>query len=388
MSNGVKFTQQGHVILRVSLSQYDDKEWICYQVEDTGIGLSTEQQLRLFKRFSQADHSTTRKYGGTGLGLAIAKLLVELMEGRIWVESELGIGSKFNIALPLSKLDADVEHKCLPGLTMLLLEDYELTQTVISKMANHFKVEVDVATTVTEALELVEKNNYDLAIVDWNLKEESGLDFIVAMDSQDKRPELLVICSAYSKEYIESHSDLTITGKYLSKPVTMESLYQVLKMADDIKHCELLPKPMSTNLVKSTPKDDTTVSKLIQKILLVEDNKINQIVAMNILQSLGLSVDLAETGEEAISAFEKYAYRVILMDVQMPIMDGIEATKILRKTTEYDELIIVALTANITEEEIVYYQKIGMNAHLGKPYELEKIRLLLSKYYTLIDDVE
>ncbi|MDO6717977.1 response regulator [Psychrosphaera sp. 1_MG-2023] len=388
MSNAVKFTEHGHVILHVNLAQYDDKDWICYQIEDTGIGLSTEQQLRLFKRFSQADHSTTRKYGGTGLGLAIAKLLVELMGGRIWVESELGSGSKFNVALPLIELKSKIEPDSLPGLQMLLIEDYEVTQIVISKMANHFKVDVDIATTISEALTLVEKNHYDLALVDWNLKGESGLDFIVAMENHANRPDLLVICSAYSKEYIENHANVAFTGLFLPKPVTMESLYQILKIAKEKNHSELDFIGKSNQLVKEVPNNQTTVSKLIQKILLVEDNKINQIVAMNLLQSLGLTVDLAENGKEALEAIEKYAYRVVLMDVQMPVMDGIETTKVLRQTYEFDELIIVALTANVTEEEVIYYQKIGMNAHLGKPYELDKIQILLSKYYQLYDDVE
>lgn len=383
LSNAVKFTSDGHVILHVKLIQEDEQTKLHYQVEDTGIGLTQEQQDRLFQRFSQADSSTTRKYGGTGLGLAIAKLLIELMEGEIWIESKVNLGSKFNVVLPLKTTKPAEFNHDFTGLNVLLIEDYAITQDVISKMASYFRVNIDIASNVHDAIKFVKEKRYDLAMIDWNLKGESGLEFIKKVEHDQKCPSLLVICSAYSEEYIADHSDSEFTAHYLPKPVSLDSLRDVFQQASDIKLGKTPRSQPETNqgAVGSPELGDSAAER--ETILLVEDNKINQIVATNLLQKLGLNVDLAEDGKEAISKVGEKPYKVVLMDVQMPVMDGIEATKILRQSYPSEALIIVALTANITEEEITFYQQIGMNGHLGKPYEFDKIQSLLQQYYDL-----
>jgi signal transduction histidine kinase/DNA-binding response OmpR family regulator len=389
LSNGVKFTETGHVILKASIiydEHHENPNRILYQIVDTGIGLSAEQQAKLFQRFSQADESTTRKYGGTGLGLAISKLLVDLMQGDIWVDSELGKGSTFNVSFPLIEDETCKKAPSIDthnGLRLLLLEDNKITQQVIEKMALHFHVAIDIASSIKEAKTLCQNNNYDIALVDWNLKGENGVDFIKDIHSKDYCPTSLVICSAYSKAYIEDNSTVSCDLKYLAKPLTFFSFNQALNdhvhpNSEEETQQKSRDKPNKTPInVENAPTDD------LQTILLVEDNKINQIVATKLLQSLGLTVDIAQDGVEAIEKIEKGNYFVVLMDIQMPKMDGTEATKVLRETYSHHALKIIALTANITEEEVSFYESIGMDDHLGKPYELDKMVKVLSQYVEL-----
>jgi two-component system sensor histidine kinase/response regulator len=389
LSNALKFTETGHVILRTSVifvERFENPHRILYQIEDTGIGLSSEQISKLFQRFSQADESTTRKYGGTGLGLAISKLLVDLMQGEIWVDSSLGQGAIFYFSFPLIEDKQSNQPpllKKLTGTRLLLLEDNEITQHVIEKMALYLDVTIDITSTVEKAKKLCEKNQYDIALVDWNLAKENGLDFISAVFNKKYCPASLVICSAYSKAYIQKNTTANCNLKYLAKPLTLDSFNQALNdySKQDSQHNSDLQsndnKKAILPISKSLPKQE------LQTILLVEDNKINQIVATKLLQSLGFQVDVAEDGEEAIEKIEQGHYSVVLMDIQMPKMDGKEATIALRKKYNHHQLKIIALTANITEEEVSYYKDIGMDGHLGKPYELTKIKEVLAECFQL-----
>mgnify|MGYP000412743570 FL=1 len=386
LSNAVKFTEHGHVVLRASIISKAAGSHLLYQIEDTGIGLSNEQQSRLFQRFSQADDSTTRKYGGTGLGLAISKLLVDLMKGDIGVESELGKGATFNVSIPLvSTPDAVVPltNKQYNGLNLLLIEYTKQTQYVAKKMAAYLGVNIDVCATVTEAKALCSKTQYDIALVDWNLKEECGLDFISSIYNEPHCPKSLVVCSAYSKAYIEENSAVNYNLKYLAKPFTLAKFEQLLKTGAIEHQQEFLTARIDNTASEADTTPTIAPSVPSSAILLAEDNKINQIVATKLLQSLGLHVDVAENGEEAIKKIEQGSYTVVLMDIQMPIMDGKEATIQLRKKHPPEELTIIALTANITEEEINEYQSIGMDGHLGKPYELEKMKEALGQHFNL-----
>lgn len=199
-------------------------------------------------------------------------------------------------------------------------------------------------------------------------------------------PASLVICSAYSKAYIEKHTPVNFELEYLAKPLTLMSFNQALN-----KHHNQYAEPSVASHDSElknveVPPIDIQRQQALEKILLVEDNKINQIVATKLLQSLGLTVDVAEDGKMAIEKIEQGNYSVVLMDIQMPIMDGKEATIELRKRYSHQALKIIALTANITEEQVKYYSDIGMDGHLGKPYELTKIKELLSKYFQLSQD--
>jgi signal transduction histidine kinase/DNA-binding response OmpR family regulator len=394
ISNAVKFTSVGHVILRSTLikgtgieNSEDDK--ILYEIEDTGIGLTPNEQAKLFKRFSQADESTTRKYGGTGLGLAISKLLIDSMHGSVEVYSETNEGSTFSITLPLiveeNRKQLEISKQDFltnkyQGIRLLLLEDNKTTQCVISKMATYCGITIDIANTVSEAKKLCQANQYDVALIDWSLQGETGFDFVSNINQKSYRPRVLTICSAYSQSYIEDNSSFDYQVNYLAKPLTLINFIEALDL--------YLAPQVAPLVVISDMKshDDAEIDSKVNKgqqqaILLVEDNKINQIIATKILESLGLKVDVAENGAEAIDFIAKYKYSVVLMDIQMPVMDGVSTTIELRKTFNQEQLKIVALTANVTSEEVEHYVEIGMNGHLGKPYEINKIRAVLVDYY-------
>ncbi|WP_216041205.1 response regulator [Pseudoalteromonas sp. C2R02] len=391
LSNSIKFTQKGYVLLTCELlenKESDNSVFIEYKIEDSGIGLSEEQQKKLFKRFSQADESTTRKYGGTGLGLAICKLLIEQMKGTVTVESELDKGAKFTVIIPFLKSNKDtdlsqpVSLKLEKPMKLLLIEDNVITQNVIDKMASYLGASVSIANNVSQGIELCKQINFDVALIDWNLKTETGLGFIKKVQNESYHPKQLFVFSAYSNEYIEARCDQSLSIKYLSKPVTLFGLSQALKSKEtDLK------KVSRRNKLNVVPEKKLiykqTTNKANNSILLVEDNKINQIVASEILKSLGLCVDIAENGKQAIELINNGQYPLVLMDIQMPVLDGIEATKILRKTYSAEQLKIVALTANIISDQIDYYAEIGMNGYLGKPYEIEKIKAVVDQYYAL-----
>ena len=407
LSNAVKFTEVGHVILRSIIVEHEDEDneesrgsQIIYQIVDTGIGLTPEAQGRMFQRFSQADESTTRKYGGTGLGLAICKLLVELMSGSVKVESEIGKGSIFTVTLPLieddqainvskaDKLKQPDDLEKYKKIRMLLVEDNKITQCVIQKMASHFGVHIDVTSTCKEAQNLCSKNTYDIALVDWQLQEETGLELIVALEDKAYCPEFIVVCSAFSKSYIDEHSPFEFELEYLAKPVTFLSFNDVLDLYldPDSRQKIQLPKVKEDTQVNAEAADKPNNDE-DSFILLAEDNKINQIVAVKLLEGFGLKVDIAENGLEAIDMVAKKEYKVVLMDIQMPEMGGVEATIALRKSYSIEALKIIALTANVTQEEVEYYASIGMDSHLGKPYESLKIRAALAPFYTLKEPV-
>ncbi|MFS1438705.1 response regulator [Shewanella sp. 10N.286.48.A6] len=384
LSNAIKFTEEGHVIFKASLGNDNEQsQTIIYEIKDTGIGLSDEQQSKLFERFSQADQSTTRKYGGSGLGLAISKLLVDLMDGEINVLSKLAHGSTFRVTLPLGLVDENKGNLNLiqrNSKHLLLLENNKVTQNVIQKMAEAIGSTVKVSSSVKEAINLCQQNRFDIALVDWSLDGETGLDFINEIKTKNCCPETLVICSAYSQAYIEKHAPVESTILYLAKPLTFLSLSKTINLNSNID----TPLSFLKENSEAYKSESNQLVKGKNSILLVEDNKINQLIAKKLLTKLGFHVDLAENGRSAIELIMKKNYRVVLMDIQMPIMDGKEATIELRKSYSADDLNIIALTANITEGDIEYYKKIGMNGHLGKPYEIEKIREVLSDFYCLM----
>jgi len=391
LSNAVKFTERGHVILRASLCQDEQGQSVHFEIEDSGIGLTEEQQKKIFNRFSQADSTTTRNYGGTGLGLSISKQLIELMSGDIYVKSQLGTGSTFGFQIPLAeeqKSFSQPKFPSVPAMRILLLEDYGITQDVIKNMGEYLGHRVDVADSVMGAMILCKTQRYDLALIDWSLQGESGIEFIKQVSGYAFCPDRLVVCSAYSREYIEQNAKTQFSSEYLAKPLTIKRLYEALSSSiRDERNSDNKPHVNQSHKISIDPQRPIeTISSNVEEtgvVLLVEDNKINQIVATNLLTSLGLQVDIVENGKESLVAIETGHYQIVLMDIHMPIMDGVEATKRLREQYEPQELVIIALTANITEEEIKLYEQIGMNGYLGKPYEVKKVREVLSEFVEL-----
>jgi len=385
ISNAVKFTNEGHIVISAEIRQMTEQTndvtaayEVEYMIKDTGIGLTEAQLNKLFDRFVQADDSTTRKYGGTGLGLSICRSLTDLLGGSIRVESELNIGSSFYVNLPVEVLAqtpklnnertaANVRYPDLQGKKLLLLEDNPVTSSVIEAIAKQVEIEITLVTRVSNAIKACAQTQFDFAIVDWHLSNESGLDFITQIRAQQCAPHKIIICSALNRKHIEDSHSLLSEYAFLAKPFTTYRL------------CDALNSPeLNDTISNQSTSQHKEATK--PKILLVEDNKINQTIASTLLRKMDLDVDIAENGLQAIEQVKANHYPLVLMDIRMPVMDGIEATKILRKEYSKESLTIIALTANVTTEEVSYYLEIGMNGHLCKPYDRDEIIKQLAMY--------
>ena len=379
-SNAVKFTERGHIVVTVKLSdldQDDQSRLLFFSVKDTGIGLSEEQQGQLFQRFNQAEVSTTRKYGGTGLGLAICKLLSELMGGNIEVKSTLGEGSTFSVKIPVKVAEGSdyVQQTpdCLNAKTVLLVEDHPISRQVLERMLGVLGLSVTSIACPDKALEHAKQQDYDFALLDWQLPGMNGLALYNQIKEIAHCPEHVIFCSAFNNLYLQEQLQDCEGTFFLNKPVTLieleKLLVSILSEATEVQ--------VEQEQLEETPQ--STMTKEC-RVLLVEDNEINQMIACDMIGRSGISVDVAENGQEALDKVEEQGYNLILMDIQMPIMDGIEATKKLREKYDAEQLPIVALTANVMLSDIESYRAIGMNAHLGKPFEKALLEKVLATY--------
>jgi len=379
-SNAIKFTDSGHVILSVSYNiEIDGQAIVTFKVSDTGIGMKQAYLDKMFDRFTQADDSITRKYGGTGLGLSISKLLIELMSGELKVTSEYNVGSTFKFSLPLeidssSSTPTELE-KISFNQSTLIVEDNETTQLVLRRLAEFLGMKVEIVDSVSSAEAILNRNNFDIALIDYQLKGETSLSLLESFNEHPNKPTNIVLCSAFDSQFLQSQiKKIKYDITFLPKPITKRRLINALINRSHIESND--PSSDSKDVKQELP----TNTELNRHALLVEDNRINQTIASSLLKSLGLKVTLANNGEEAIQVIEESQFDMVFMDIRMPVMDGIQATKILRERYPKEVLPIYAMTANVTEEEIRTYFEIGMNAHLAKPYEKEKIAEILEQY--------
>ena len=374
LSNAIKFTEKGEIYLRVK--DLGDNR-VRFEVEDTGIGLTDEQKAKLFRSFTQADVSTTRKYGGTGLGLAISKKLVELMNGKIWVESEYGKGSNFIFEIELEKRDSnDTNTTIFSDKKALIIDDTLAWQSILKYMLENFGIESDTASSVKEVLQLDNLDKYDIIFVDWNMKDINGIEAIKALKEKFNPIAKFILISSYDQEAILSGAEHVGVKCFIPKPINPSLLNDTLSdifLGTKKLQAQMIQKENNENELK---KNITTLKG--SKILLVEDNKTNQEIIIGLLEHSGIIIDIANDGVEAVDKFKKNKdYELILMDLQMPNMDGYEATKLIR---EIDKKVpIIALTANAMKEDIERTKKAGMNAHLNKPIDVEKL------YKTLLE---
>lgn len=389
-SNACKFTESGHII--VSLQRKNDKirgrNLYRFSVKDTGIGLSEEQQARLFQRFTQADSSTTRKYGGTGLGLSISKLLTELMGGKIGVKSKLDHGTCFTFELPLAKAKMNQTLSVgeqLIGKSVLLVEDHPITMKVTAEMFELMGMRVTCAHNVQEGYRFSKESMFDYALVDWQLPQQDGLLLLTKWhDSAGNKPNQVFIFTAFDSETLRDRLTDLPPIPVLSKPVLFHELYDKLTQTrthNAEKEEKVIPLAVTPEL--STTQNESEGHAHAFSVLLVEDNDINRMVATEMLGELPINIEIADNGKIAIEKLKERSFSLVLMDIQMPVMDGIETTKLLRETHSQDSLPIVALTANVLKEEVEYYHKIGMNAHLGKPFVREELHEIVNKFCAL-----
>ena len=370
-SNAVKFTSEGYVMIKAVLDNHEESvEHVCFSVRDTGIGITQEQQGRLFKRFSQAEQSTTRKYGGTGLGLTISKMLAELMGGRIDVESEEGKGSSFNVHLPLkisTVPEQGVAKLDLTGRSILLVEDNQITAEITERLMMDFGASITLVYDGKGALEYLQKERADIILLDWKLPDFEGEELISRIEQYKDKYSDLIIFTGYDADYISTGLKYPVLNKPLIRN-DLENLFKhILEGSYDQRSNVIASETI--NKVENQKSDD--FSSL--KVILAEDNDINAVIAKDVLESIGIHADHAVNGQEVLDKLQDASYDLILMDIQMPIMDGIETTKRIREAYEQTQLPIVAFTANVLEDEVKQYQEIGMNYHIGKPFERDEL---------------
>jgi PAS domain S-box-containing protein len=371
-NNAVKFTDKGDIVVEIELAErVNDEAILTFSVRDTGIGMTPEQQAKLFQSFSQADTSTTRKYGGTGLGLAISKQLVELMHGEIGVDSEAGVGSTFHftVRLGIGTGAHEKEFKTIPDLQhlhALVADDNPTARDILAEYLRSFQFEVDAAANGEEVFELMDraKEPYDLMVLDYLMPGMKGVDIAVKIKTELKPatdPHIILV-SAYSSGDVMDKPGGEFIDHFLAKPVSPSHLF------DAVMEAFCVPTEGSRRK-KAGREFDLQTLRPVQgaHILLVEDNEINQQVASEILEQAGFFVDIANHGQEALDRLETAAYDCVLMDVQMPVMDGFTATGKIREQERFADLPVLAMTANATVEDRDKSLAAGMNEHIAKP---------------------
>lgn len=379
LSNAVKFTEEGDVKVECTLLTRDGAVAdIRIIVEDTGIGIGNEAMAKLFEPFTQADSSTTRKYGGTGLGLAISQRLVELMGGRLILCSEEGKGSSFGFTLSFECLSDEEKEslthlETLRGRQMLIVDDNEANRDVLSKQLGAWGVSVTSVSSGSHALHVLEEGEaFDCLLLDQQMPGMSGDDLaerIRRMKGLEEIP-MLLLSSVGSPRTRELFSGI------ISKPVRAKKLQHTLLLVLGARESS----PQRARV--GSPEKDQDFEEQESHVLLAEDNKTNQKVALLTLKKLGVKADVAENGKEVLVALEKKSYDIILMDMQMPVMDGIEATvEICDRYKEGERPWIVALTANAMGSDREACLAAGMNDYLSKPIRPTELQAALDKAY-------
>jgi CheY-like chemotaxis protein/nitrogen-specific signal transduction histidine kinase len=386
--NAIKFTEEGEIVIHLEAAYSSDRKMAdlhCF-VADTGIGIADDNKEKIFEKFYQADASTTRKYGGSGLGLSISKLLAELMNGRLWFESEMGKGSTFHCRMPFAVVESAAETfkgANDQGIRALLVDDNLNSLTHLARMVEEFGLQVDCARGANQALDILQKeaSSYELIFLDKFMPGMDGLELARTIRQASKfSATKLILMSPLGIEDAELMSRLHI-AQQLSKPIIQKRLWQALETV-------LRPQGAQGAIRSSSEATQEAVEQTERNrfcVLVVEDNPDNQNLARRILEGAGYAVDIAENGEIAVQRSRDYLYDLILMDIQMPLMDGLTATEAIRRMERQrgeGRVPIVALTAHAIEgyrDQCIEY---GMDDYLSKPI---KKQLLLEKVRNWID---
>jgi len=391
LSNGIKFTATGEVVVHVKLLSRPAKGplHLHFSVADTGIGIPVDRLARLFKSFSQADASTTRHYGGTGLGLAISKRLVELMGGKMWVESVPQKGSTFYFTLSLepSGLDAPLNQVPQPQLSelrLLVVDDNPTNCRLLMQQTGKWGMQTRSTQSAAQALEWLRSGEaFDIALLDMQMPAMDGLMLaseIRKLPGRETLPLILLTSMGMRRD----HPDLARNAfaSCLTKPIKPAQLQQVLLRVLSGT------KPVVKTLPTNHKLDPTLAQRLPLRVLLCDDNAINQKVALRLLQQMGYRADLAANGVEALAALDRQQYDLIFMDVMMPEMGGLEATRLIRQRQQLkskfpnykSSIIVVAMTANAMQGDREKCLGAGMDDYIAKPVRIEDVRAIVERW--------
>jgi ABC-type amino acid transport substrate-binding protein/signal transduction histidine kinase/DNA-binding response OmpR family regulator/HPt (histidine-containing phosphotransfer) domain-containing protein len=387
-NNAVKFTDEGEIVIAARVEKRDDQQVkLKFAVKDSGIGLTEEQQGKLFQAFSQADTSTTRKYGGTGLGLTISKRLVNLMGGDIWVESAYGEGASFIFTVLFGLEEAKPVKMLTPnpdlrGLRALVVDDNTISREIFQDMLQSMSFMVALAVNGEEGINTVrqadrEGQPFELILMDWQMPGMDGLEAarqIVGNTALQKTPKIIMVTVHGRQEIMRQAEQANLDG-FLIKPVNPSTLFDTIMAAfgKEVPH---------TGRVSGRQDTDAQMAAGIQgaHLLLVEDNEINQQVAQEILEGAGLVVTIANNGQEAVDMVNRKTFDAVLMDIQMPVMDGFEATRAIRENEHFKDLPIIAMTASAMTRDREDAMASGMNDHVAKPINVKTLFAVLSRF--------
>jgi two-component system sensor histidine kinase/response regulator len=386
VNNAVKFTEKGEIRLDIELlERTGGKVQLKFAVRDTGIGMTKEQAAKLFQPFTQADMSTTRKHGGTGLGLTICRRLVDLMGGRVWLESEAGVGSAFYFTVWLSVGSATGTGKVVPerlaSLRVLVVDDNPTAREIMQEPLTDFANRVDAASSGREAIAIIQQRDasepYDVVFMDWRMPGMDGLQASrhIKSDETLKHPPHIVLVTAFGREEVREEAERLNLDGFLVKPVTKSMIVDTLMNVFAGQGQQ----------ESAAAQADPAARLRGARILLAEDNEINQQIAIELLEGSGATVKVANNGREAVEILstgpQPPPFDMVLMDLQMPEMDGYQATVKLREDGRFDDMPIIAMTAHATIEERQRCLSAGMNDHISKPIDPAALFDTVARFY-------
>jgi PAS domain S-box-containing protein len=388
-NNAVKFTESGEIVISVTVEKQDSAEVrLGFAVRDTGIGMTPEQQQALFQAFSQADTSTTRRYGGTGLGLTISQRLVNMMGGSIQVNSSPGRGSEFSFSVQLQwqaeeEQPGTIEGLDLENLHVLVVDDNPTAREILQAIASSLGFQVDTAPGGEEALAIANDarergDPYSVVLMDWRMPSMDGVETTRALFDRELlgETETVLMVTAYGREEAAAAGSGLPISNYLTKPVNASTLLDAILMARGLPSVSRRRRQLQEG-------DSKSMARLAgARVLLVEDNEINQELALELLSTAGIRVDVANNGQEALYWLAAEKYDGVLMDIQMPVMDGYTAAREIRKQSRYSDLPVIAMTANAMVGDREKALEAGMNDHIAKPLNVTDMFATMARWIT------
>ncbi len=392
INNAIKFTDQGEITIGVAVLEQTETDLVLrFEVRDTGIGMTPEQVGKLFQEFTQADTSTSRKYGGTGLGLAIAKRLVEMMGGEVGVTSRPGVGSTFRCTVKVGRqVGAPTRHPReeladLQGLKVLVVDDNERAREILTDILKSFTFQVTAVDSGPAAIAALvaadPQEPFRLVLMDWRMPDMDGIETTrrIDADAQITTPPVVIMVTAYGREEIMQQAAKAGLEAFLIKPVSPSTLLDTIMSVFG-----------KGTVVRTHRQVEAVVAPDLRgtRVLLVEDNQVNQEVAVEILSQAGVDVTVANDGRQGVAAVTGAAdgttgsapFDAVLMDVQMPVMDGYEATRAIRRDPRLAELPIIAMTANAMAGDREQCLAAGMNDHVAKPIDVAELLSTLGRW--------